>query len=83
MVILAGTRQEKGVAVPYSLWSSDLDVFLRGRFPRPNENDGARVTSAAFSADGTDRGRRRRHRGRPAGRLVQPATVALLNAAPS
>ena len=52
MVILAGTRQEKGVAVPYSLWSSDLEVFLRGRFPRPNENDGARVTSAAFSADG-------------------------------
>jgi hypothetical protein len=52
MVILAGTRLEKGVTVPYSLWSSDLEVFLRGRFPRPNENDGARVNSAAFSADG-------------------------------
>jgi hypothetical protein len=53
MVILAGTRREEGVTAPFSLWSSDLETFLRGRFPRPNESDGARVNSAAFSADGT------------------------------
>jgi hypothetical protein len=53
MVILAGTRREEGVAAPFALWSSDLQTFLRGRFPRPNESDGARVNSAAFSADGT------------------------------
>ena len=53
MVILAGSRREDGVTVPFSLWSPDLDTFLRGRFPRPNEEHGATVNSAAFSADGT------------------------------
>jgi hypothetical protein len=53
LVVLAGSRREEGVTVPFSLWSSDLDRFLRGRFPRPNENDGARVSSAAFNGDGT------------------------------
>jgi hypothetical protein len=51
-VILVGSRREEGVTVPFSLWSSDLDTFLRGRFPRPNESDGATVNSAAFAADG-------------------------------
>jgi hypothetical protein len=53
MVVLVGSRQEDGVTVPFTLWSSDLDSFLRGRFPNAHEEDGARVNDAAFSADGT------------------------------
>jgi hypothetical protein len=53
MIVLTGSREEDGVTVPFSLWSSDLDTYLRGRFPRPNEATGATVNSAAFSADGS------------------------------
>ena len=52
-VVLTGSREEDEVTVPFSLWSSDLDTYLRGRFPRPDERAGARANSAAFSADGT------------------------------
>ncbi|MFV2064029.1 MAG: hypothetical protein ACC726_11030 [Chloroflexota bacterium] len=53
LVLLTGWRRQGERTVPFSLWSADLEAFLRGRFPKPSEKEGGRVNAATFSADGS------------------------------
>jgi hypothetical protein len=52
-VLLGGSHRYRGIRIPSTLWTDDLQTFTRIRFPKASRSDFGHVTAVGVSRDGT------------------------------